>query len=310
MRTLAIVFLLLASLNFTRDDGKIPDEGFIAVAGGKVWYKIIGAERKKTPVILLHGGPGFPSNYLKPLKALASDRPVIFYDQLGCGRSDKPEDTTLWNVKRFSDELSTIRSELGLKRIHLYAHSWGTMLAAEYLATHPKGIESIIFASPIFSTTQHLQNVNELKLSLPSNVKDTLLFRERNGTINSQAYQRAYGEYVIRHWCRIYPFPDEINESSAHFGNTVFKTMWGQYEFYCPGNLKDFERTAELIKIKVPTLFTCGRYDVITPESTAGYSEKVKGSELVVFENSAHMTMNEEPERYVKVIREFLNKIE
>ena len=64
------------------------------------------------------------------------------------------------------------------------------------------------------------------------------------------------------------------------------------------------------MKIKVPTLFTCGRHDLITPETTASYSEKVKGSDLVVFENSAHMTMNEEPENYVNAIRNFLNKIE
>ena len=86
--------------------------------------------------------------------------------------------------------------------------------------------------------------------------------------------------------------------------------MWGQYEFYCPGNLKDFERTAVLKEIKVPTLFTCGRYDIITPESTGGYAKQIKGAEFVVFKKSAHMTMNEEPDTFIKVIRNFLNKSE
>ena len=291
-------------------DKKIVDEGFIKVEGGKVWYKVFGSAKKKTPILLLHGGPGFPSDYLKSLQELAGDRPVIFYDQLGCGRSDKPNDTTLWNIKRFAEELSRLRTELELDSIHLFAHSWGTMLAAEYISTRPKGIKSIVFSGPIFSTKQHLENVNQIKLKLPSYVKDTLLFHEKNGTIFSDAYVKAYNEYLKLHWCKIFPYPKEIEEASRLFGSKTFETMWGQYEFYCPGNLKDFERTAVLKEIKVPTLFTCGRYDINTPETTLGYAKQTKGAEFVVFEKSAHMTMNEEPDTFIKVIRNFLNKSE
>jgi proline iminopeptidase len=310
MRSYNITFLLFATLILTCGDKKIRDEGYVNVKGGKVWYRISGSENKTTPVLLLHGGPGFPSDYFKPLQELASDRPVIFYDQLGCGRSDKPDDSSLWNIKRFAEELSTLRIELGLDSIHLFAHSWGTMLAAEYMSTHPKGIKSIIFSGPIFSTKQHLKNVNQLKLGLPSYIRDTLLFHEKNGTIQSEAYMKAYDEYSKIHWCKIFPYPKEIEESLQLFGAKTFETMWGQYEFYCPGNLKDFERTTVLKEIKVPTLFTCGRYDVITPESTGGYAKQIKGAEFVVFEKSAHMTMNEEPDTFIKVIRNFLNKSE
>ena len=310
MRNHTIIVLFIVTLNLMCSDKKIADEGFIKVEGGKVWYKIFGSAKKKTPVLLLHGGPGFPSDYLKSLQELAADRPVIFYDQLGCGRSDKPNDTTLWNIKRFAEELSKLRTELELDSIHLFAHSWGTMLAAEYISTRPQGIKSIIFSGPIFSTKQHLQNVNQIKLKLPSYIRDTLLFHEKNGTIQSDAYVKAYDEYSKIHWCKIFPYPKEIEESLQLFGIKTFETMWGQYEFYCPGNLKDFERTAVLKEIKVPTLFTCGRYDLITPESTGGYAKQIKGAEFVVFEKSAHMTMNEEPDTYVKIIRNFLNKSE
>ena len=297
-------------LNLTCSEKKIPDEGFVNVKGGKVWYKIFGSDKKKTPVLLLHGGPGFPSDYFKPLQALALDRPVILYDQLGCGRSDKPDDTTLWKLNRFVEELAAVRTELGLDRIHLFAHSWGTMLGVEYLATRPKGIESIIFSGPLFSTKQHLQNVNQLKLNLPSYIRDTLLFHEKSRTINSEAYIKAYDEFLKIHWCKIFPYPKEIEESIQLFGAKTFETMWGQYEFYCPGNLKDFERTSVLKDIKVPSLFTCGRYDLSSPQSTAGYAKQVQGAEFVVFEKSAHMTMNEEPDTFIKVIRNFLNKSE
>jgi proline iminopeptidase len=310
MRYYNITTLLFAALNLTCVDRKIPVEGFINVKGGKIWYKVVGSEMKKTPVLLLHGGPGFPSNYLQPLAALSSDRPVIFYDQLGCGRSDKPNDTTLWNLERFVEELSSLRLQLGLDTIHLFAHSWGTMLAAEYMSTSPKGIKTVIFSGPIFSTKQHLENVNLVKMRLPTYIRDTLLFHEKNGTTQSEGYMNAYDEYSKIHFCRIFPYPKEIQESMQLFGVQTFETMWGQYEFYCPGNLKGFERTRLLKNIEMPTLFTCGRYDVITPETTGGYAKQVKGAEFVVFEKSAHMPMNEEPDSYAKVIRTFLNKNE
>lgn len=58
-------------------------EGFIDVTGGKIWYKIVGAEKSGTPLLAIHGGPGAPHDYLAPLEKLAQDRPVIFYDNHG-----------------------------------------------------------------------------------------------------------------------------------------------------------------------------------------------------------------------------------
>src|SRR5262245_15456277 len=105
-----------------------PGEGFVDVTGGRIWYRIVG-RGPGTPLVLLHGGPGVPSVYLKPLEALADERPVVFYDQLGSGQSDRPKDNSLWTVQRFVEEVGEVRKGLGLNQIHLYCHSWGTMLA-------------------------------------------------------------------------------------------------------------------------------------------------------------------------------------
>jgi proline iminopeptidase len=102
-------------------------EGFINVKGGKVWYRIVG-EGKKTPILMLHGGPGIPSYYLKPLAELSKDRPVIFFDQLGCGKSDKITDTTLMTIDNYVAELGEVINHLGLKVFYLYGQSWGTMI--------------------------------------------------------------------------------------------------------------------------------------------------------------------------------------
>ncbi len=92
-----------------------PGEGFVDVPGGRVWYKIVGSGTR-TPLLLLHGGPGAPSYYLKPLAALADERPVIFYDQLGAGHSDHVTDTTLFTIDRFVQELAAVRQASDSKR--------------------------------------------------------------------------------------------------------------------------------------------------------------------------------------------------
>ena len=91
-------------------------EGHVEVPGGRIWYRIAGADRPGTPVLCLHGGPGMPHDYLEPLEDLAVSRPVIFYDQLGCGRSDRPADDSLWTTDRFVEELAVVHA---LSLIHI-----------------------------------------------------------------------------------------------------------------------------------------------------------------------------------------------
>ena len=56
-----------------------PGESHLPVPDGRIWYKVSGGG-SGTPVILLHGGPGYSSFYLKPFEALGDDRPVVRYD--------------------------------------------------------------------------------------------------------------------------------------------------------------------------------------------------------------------------------------
>jgi len=290
-------------------EGLEPREGFIQVKGGKVWYRIVGSGTK-TPVLLLHGGPGYPSDYLKPLERLADERPVIFYDQLGAGRSDRPKDITLWTIERFVEELAEVRRALGLKRVHLVAHSWGTTLATEYMLTKPEGIESVMLASPCLSSLRWMADAKRLRSALPEAVRAILDKNERDGTTDLPEYQEATKEYYRRHFIRLNPWPPELENTEAGIGLDVYHTMWGTSEFQATGNLKDYDKTGRLHEITVPTLFTAGRYDEATPETVAWYQSLVPGSQFVLFENSAHMAMLEEPDRYVQVIRDSLRRTE
>ncbi|HEY0770789.1 MAG TPA: alpha/beta fold hydrolase, partial [Sphingobacteriaceae bacterium] len=162
MKNSLIALLLLVGFSCIKKESK-RIQGYVPVPGGKIWYEIIGADKPGTPLLLLHGGPGFTSDYLRPLEALGDVRPVIFYDQLGSGRSDRPQDTALWKLDRFVEELSALRTELNLEKIHLFGHSWGTMLATEYLSQRPEGIQSLVLASPCISTGRWLTDTNALR---------------------------------------------------------------------------------------------------------------------------------------------------
>jgi proline-specific peptidase len=288
-------------------------EGYIPVSGKyRVWYRIIGggAERENIPLLALHGGPGVPHDYIENLADLASDtRRVIFYDQLGCGRSDQPEDRSLWRVDRFVEELGIVRRELGLDRVHLLGQSWGGMLAIEYVLTQPKGIVSLILASTLSSMPLWIAEANRLRGELPPEVQVTLLRHEQSGTTDDPEYQKAMQVFYERHVCRVVPMPDQVKRALDQVG-VVYYTMNGPTEFHVIGTIKDWDRTDRLSEIHIPTLITSGRYDESTPHINEILHRGIAGSEWVIFEHSSHMAHVEEPEVYLPTITAFMERIE
>ncbi|MDA1016700.1 MAG: proline iminopeptidase-family hydrolase [Planctomycetota bacterium] len=280
-------------------------EGFIDVPGGKVWYQVVGSGNA-TPLLVLHGGPGIPSDYLSRLSKLSDERPVVFYDQLGCGKSDRPTDKSLWKTERFVEELATVRQKLNLEEVHILGHSWGTMLATDYMLTKPSGVRSLIFSSPSISIPRWLDDANKFRAQLPADVQAVLKKHEDAGTTDSEEYQNAVTEYYKLHVCRIFPFPPEMESALKNAGMDVYLTMWGPSEFFGIGNLKDYDRSSRLKEITVPVMFTAGHYDEATPETAGFYQSQIPGSSLVIFENSSHMAMLEETDRFIQVVRDFL----
>ena len=309
VHVLCAVVLAVFLIQGCGERGLQPGEGYVDVTGGKVWYRIVGSGTA-TPLLLLHGGPGFMSDYFEPLSALADERPVVFYDQLGGGKSDRPDDVSLWTTERFVEELGQLRTALGLERVHLLGHSWGSMLAVDYMLTNPDGVVSLTLASPMCSAPRWSEDADRLRAALPEGVRQILTEHEEAGTTDSEEYQEATIVYYRRHFCRNEEIWPQIERLIAELNMQVYGTMWGPSEFHVTGSLAAYDRTGRLGEISVPTLFTAGRYDEATPKATAWYQSLVPGASLEIFEESAHMTMLEEPERYVQVIRNFLNRAE
>jgi proline-specific peptidase len=296
--------------------GSLPStEGFVPFRGFKTWYRIVGEREApgKLPLLCLHGGPGVPHDYLEPFEAMAATgRRVIFYDQLGCGSSDHPHDPSLWSVRLFVEELAAVRQALGLDQVHILGNSWGGMLAQEYALTQPGGIASLILHSSLASSHQWVSEANRLRADLPSDVQATLLQHEAAGTTSDPAYEEAMMVFYRRHVCRTEPWPECVNRAFARLAEDpeVYYTMNGPSEFHMTGHIKDWDIRDRLGEIRVPTLITSGRYDEATPLIAETMHRGIAGSEWVIFEESSHLAHVEEPERYLQVLTDFLDRVE
>ena len=284
--------------------------GWIDVSGGKVWYERHHAEGEGTPLLVLHGGPGSSSYSLQVIKQLAGDRPVILYDQLGCGRSDWPENPSLWVLERFVEEVGEVRDALGLKDIHLLGHSWGTTLAAAYCLGGAVGVKSLVLSSPCLSAPLWAKDQERNLKKLPLEHQNTIIRCEMEGNTETKEYAKAVSEFNRRFVCRMTPYPDWLKAGAKYRNKEVYQQMWGPSEFSVKGNLKTFDCTNRLCELSMPVLYTCGLHDEATPETTIYYSSLTPGSQLHIFEKSAHMPYVEEQEEYMRVIGDFLSSVD
>ena len=286
-----------------------PGEGYINVTGGKVWYKVVGSG-DKPPLVLLHGGPGVPSYYLNPLAALSDERPVIFIDQLGCGRSDRITDTTLMTIPAYVKELKEIHDALGLKDYYIFGHSWGTIYAIEYYFAHPEGIKGLILSGPALDIHRWSKDADTLIATLPDSIQKAIRINEKNGTYDSPGYQQAVDYYYKLYLARKQPWSADIDSAFAQTGTNVYMHMDGPSEFTLSGNLKDYDATGKFGNIKVPTLFMGGEYDEARPESVRYFASLVPGAQVAIIPDAGHLSMQDNPEANNKAVRDFLHRIE
>jgi len=286
-------------------------EGHIAVPGGQVWYRIVGTDRLGIPILCLHGGPGMTHDYLENLSILGRDRPVVFYDQLGSGRSERPDDQSLWTVDRFVEELAVVREALSMRRLHLFGNSWGGWLAMQYALDRRPQLVSLILSSSPPSVPRWIADSADLRADLEKPVRAVLDRHEAAGHFSCPEYLWAITHFYRRHLCRVDPWPDCVERTFAGMSEQVYTTMWGPSEFGpVTGRLRDWDVTDRLSEIRVPTLVTGGRYDEARPDHVAILADGIAGSEMVIFEASSHMAFIEERELYLQTIENFLARVE
>ncbi len=279
----------------------------IKVPGGRISFRRFSAEQGTgTPLVVVHGGPGVPHDYLEPLAELVRERPVIFYDQLGCGDSDEVNNTSLLHIDRFVVELRELFCALQLRTAHILGHSWGAAVALEHTLVNAPSVASLILADPFHSGRLWIRDSQILRNQLPANVKATLARHEAAGTIESDEYEEATMVFYRRHLNRQDPWPEVLENSYERMSPFVYRTMWGPNEFTLVGTLAKLDQTDRMREVRVPTLLVCGRHDEARPETVDYYGSLIPNSQVHVFEQSSHTPHLEEPQKFLRVVTRFL----
>jgi proline iminopeptidase len=285
-------------------------EGFIAVPGGRVWWRSVGDDHHGVPVLCLHGGPGFAHDYLDSLDDLGDRRRVIFYDQLGCGRSDRPADPSLWVVDRFVAELVAVRAALGLERLHLFGSSWGGMLAMQYVLDHQPPLESLIIASSPASIPRWERDTRTLLARMSPEDQAVVARHEDHSWFGCLEYQAVMLTFYKQHVCRMDPWPEGLERSFEGLNADIYMQMQGPSEFTIVGSFKDWDITERLGEITVPTLLTGGRHDECLPEHLEDMAARIPDSRVRIFENGSHLHFQEERAAYMGTLNDWFDEIE
>ena len=294
------------------------EEGFAEWGGHRTWYGVEGeiSSTTRAPLLTLHGGPGATHDYLLSMTDLARDgRAVIFYDQIGNGRSSHypGRGADFYTVELFVRELASLVDHLGIgSRYHLLGQSWGGMLAQEMVLAHPGGIASVVLSNTAASFGDFALAANALRAELPPEVDDVLRRHEEEGTTDDPEYEEAVEVFYSRHLCRLPELPAEVKYSfdAIEEDPTVYHTTNGPSEFHVIGSFKDWSAKDRLGRwpAGLATLVVGGRHDEAVPALQTDLQSRIDGAELVIFEDSSHMPFWEEREGYMGVVGGWLRR--
>jgi len=295
------------------------DTGMVEIdaAGHRVYFERFGSA--KQTLLVAHGGPGGNLDLMRPFGSLAGPSlQVVMWDQLGGGRSDRPDDDSLWTSDRFVDEVENLRTRLRLGAVHMLGQSWGGMLSLSYALAYPNAVRSLVLSGTPVSVPLLLQSITERRLELGPVGHMEMLRHEAAG----QTTDADYLELVVRMHARMTrrstPYTESVSEQEfreqvlptfEEMGR-VYRVMWGEHSFHPTGNLMTWDVSGRLSEIHVPVLVLCGFHDAVTPAMQRIIAEGVADSRFVIFGQSSHLiTMERESDVYFDVVAGFLNRL-
>jgi proline-specific peptidase len=266
------------------------------------------------PLVVIPGGPGLPHQYLLSLvELMRPDRPIVFYDPMGCGRSVRNTGNThRWALSMFVDELRIIVEQFaGENGCFLLGHSSGGWIALEAMiedAGLRDRVSKLVLASvpldvPAFARTQqHL-----IRTLGPRARRWLSKAPPADGSRASRLYYQRYEEFLHRHVCTP-PWPAELVESVGQSNQELYETLWGPSEVCITGELANWSCTNRVGALDMPILLTSGERDEVAPDLVVQAQKALPTSQWRLFENSAHMPHLEESEQYVAVVDRFLDE--
>jgi len=282
-----------------------------------VWTKRMG-NNPKIRILLLNGGPGATHEYFECFESflLPQDIEFIYYDQLGCGLSDNPKDTSMWDLPRFVEEVEQVRKALGLNKDNFYllGHSWGGILAMQYALKYQDNLKGLIISNMMSSCPlygKYAQDV--LAPQFDPKILDTIRQIEAKKDFDNPKYMELLTpHFYAKHICRLplEQWPEPMVRSFNKMNHSLYVTMQGPSEFGIGGNLVNWDVSKELPKIKVPTLTIGGTHDTMDPEHMKWMSTQVQHGRYLLCPNGSHMSMYDDQAHYFPGLIEFIKDVD
>jgi proline iminopeptidase len=283
----------------------------------KVWTKRIG-NNPTIKVLLLHGGPGMTHEYFAAFDSYfpAAGIEYYYYDQLGSFYSDQPDEPSLWEISRFVDEVEQVRQALGLdaSNFFLFGNSWGGLLAMEYALAHGDKLKGMIIANMMASIPAYNEYAESVLMADmdPAVLAQLKAFEAAEDYGNPRYMELLMSHHYVDHVLRmpIDDWPDPVNRAFEHVNANVYIPMQGPSELGASGKLANWDKTAELASIEVPTLVIGARYDTMDPGHMKWMAEELPDGQYLYCPQGSHMALYDDQEVFFSGLIGFLHDVD
>ena len=283
----------------------------------KVWTKRIG-NNDGIKVLLLNGGPGATHEYFECMESFfpAANIEFIYYDQLGCGNSQDPKDTSMWDLPRYVEEVEQVRTALQLNKDNFYllGHSWGGILAMQYALKYQANLKGLIISNMMSSCPAYGKYAGEvLAPQFDKNILDSIRTIEANNDFANPKYMELlmpnfYAKHILR--LPVNNWPEPVTRSFAKMNNSLYVTMQGPSEFGISGKLLNWDVSKQLPELRIPTLTIGGTHDTMDPDHMKWMSTQVQKGRFLLCEKGSHMSMYDDQQTYMKGLISFLKDVD
>ena len=290
-------------------------EGYMPFMEYRTYYRIVGEQKdkRKAPLLCLHGGPGSTHNYMELLDRIAdTGRQIISYDQIGCGESFVDGRADLWKAQTWINELKQIRSYLHLDQVHILGQSWGGMLAIQYMIEEkPCGVQSLILSSTLSSSALWSHEQHRHIHFLAQQDQDAIARAEASADYNAEDYLIA-NEHFMERYCAAEADEEtpECLTRSKKMGAESYLYAWGPNEYTPSGSLKDYDYTDRLCEIPVPALIVSGTNDLCSPLIAKTMYDRIPDATWELFDGARHMCFAEQNDKYCEMLQTWLSEKE
>lgn len=280
----------------------------------KVWTKRIG-NNPKIKLLLLTGGPGLSHEYMECMESFLPKEgiEIIYYDQLGTGFSDNPNDTTMWDLPRYVEEVEQVRVALNLNKDNFYVlgHSWGGILGMQYALKYQQNMKGLIISNMMASCPEYVKYSKILEKQMnPIVLKEIKAIESKKDYANPRYMEllmsNFYNEHILR--MPINQWPEPVTRSMSKSNSSLYITMQGPSELGLSGKLTNWDVSKQLPSIAIPTLVIGAKYDTMNPEYMKWMSQQIPNGNYLYCSKGSHMCMYDDQKAYMDGLINFLKK--